>query len=176
MDLALEPTRLAVDPILNRVKHDCVRPRLYGFVSFPSLRRSFSNSWPDLDDHLTSQLNRRSSAFGSRWSCARNLSGLRKTGVATPPLCARPWLFTWVAPISRVPARRLHEVTNLKRAGPPRAGPIGPLNTKVPAATRTLRFKQNLAKCGKNSASSDGTGDARMICAFETGMGEGHCD
>lgn len=63
----------------------------------------------------------------------------------------------WAGRISPVPARRLHEVTNLKRAGPPRAGPNGPLTTKAPVAAGALWLLHKQFDCVKHSAFSDGS-------------------
>lgn len=63
-------------------------------------------------------------------------------------------------------------MTNLKRAGPPRAGPSEPLTTKAPAATGALWSSDNLSSCGKHTPRSDGTGPVAMICAFSTGWEE----
>ena len=48
-------------------------------------------------------------------------------------------------------------MTNLKRAGPPRAGPMGPLTMKAPAATGALWSNRKDLVCGKHSAFSDGS-------------------
>lgn len=48
-------------------------------------------------------------------------------------------------------------MTNLKRAGPPRAGPMDPLTTKAPAATGALWELITTEDCGKHSAFSDGS-------------------
>lgn len=65
-------------------------------------------------------------------------------------------------------------MTNLKRAGPPRAGPIGPLTKKAPAATGALWSSKKDFPCEKNSASSDGTGGVTNLCALSPVMG-GRC-
>lgn len=63
-------------------------------------------------------------------------------------------------------------MTNLKRAGPPRAGPTKPLTTKAPAATGALWELQKEFVCVKHSAFSDGSARvADFRCSEENVLG-----
>ncbi len=64
-------------------------------------------------------------------------------------------------------------MTNLKRAGPPRAGPFRPLTTKAPAATGALWELQKVFVCVKHSAFSDGSARVADFGCSETERREG---
>lgn len=57
-------------------------------------------------------------------------------------------------------------MTNLKRAGPPRAGPTSPLTKKTPVGAGVLWSSTYSSSDGKHTPRSDGTELVPMICAF----------
>lgn len=80
-------------------------------------------------------------------TCARQqtTSLSRATSMAARPLCVWPSRRTSVNRSSRSSRKRLHEVTYLKRAGPPRAGPRRALTKKTPVGAGVLWSSKSLS-------------------------------
>ena len=62
-------------------------------------------------------------------------------------------------------------MTNLKRAGPPRAGPFGPLTKKTPVAAGVLWETTYLSSGENHTPRSDGSEQVRMICGLSPAEG-----
>lgn len=72
--------------------------------------------------------------------------------------------------------KRLHEVTHLKRAGPPRAGPGRALTKKTPVGAGVLWSSTYSRSDGNHTPRSDGTGQVSMICASHRSKGVDHSE
>lgn len=163
MDPSLDLPYLSDLPAPEPGAQGCVRSHLYGSRSFNSISRSCLHLCLQPRNPERTLLSWRgvfTRAF--RLSFVLRLTGLRRRLRRLPRSLSARRLPSMSADRSLDSSvlRRLHEVTNLKRAGPPRAGPIWPLTTKAPAATGALWALITTEDYVKHSAFSDGTENA----------------